>query len=82
MRINEMPQVQVFLVENQEAPGGVGEAGLPPVAPASGNAIFAATDSLAKASNRHYKPDSLRKHIIRLMDPSCKYPNNSKRLFS
>ena len=43
MRINEMPQVEVFLVENQEAPGGVGEAGLPPVAPALGNAIFAAT---------------------------------------
>ncbi|HEX6223087.1 MAG TPA: molybdopterin cofactor-binding domain-containing protein [Chryseolinea sp.] len=43
MRINEMPEVEVFLIENHEAPGGVGEAGLPPVAPALGNAIFAAT---------------------------------------
>ncbi len=43
LRINEMPKVEVFIMENDEAPGGVGEPGLPPVAPALGNAIFAAT---------------------------------------
>jgi isoquinoline 1-oxidoreductase beta subunit len=43
MRINEMPDVEVHIMENDEAPGGVGEPGLPPVAPALGNAIFAAT---------------------------------------
>lgn len=42
LRMNEMPAVEVFVIENGEAPGGVGEAGLPPVAPALGNAIFAA----------------------------------------
>ncbi|HEY5746187.1 MAG TPA: molybdopterin cofactor-binding domain-containing protein [Chryseolinea sp.] len=42
LRMNEMPAVEVFIIENGEAPGGVGEAGLPPVAPALGNAIFAA----------------------------------------
>jgi isoquinoline 1-oxidoreductase beta subunit len=42
LRMNEMPAVEVFIMENGEAPGGVGEAGLPPVAPALGNAIFAA----------------------------------------
>jgi isoquinoline 1-oxidoreductase beta subunit len=43
LRMNEMPRVEVFIMENDEAPGGVGEPGLPPVAPALGNAIFAAT---------------------------------------
>ncbi|WP_234733803.1 xanthine dehydrogenase family protein molybdopterin-binding subunit [Tellurirhabdus bombi] len=43
MRIEEMPVVDIHLVENEEAPGGVGEPGLPPVAPALCNAIFAAT---------------------------------------
>ncbi|HTF22040.1 MAG TPA: molybdopterin cofactor-binding domain-containing protein [Chryseolinea sp.] len=43
LRINETPRISVFIMENSEAPGGVGEAGLPPVAPALGNAIFAAT---------------------------------------
>ena len=43
LRINEMPEVDVHIMENDEAPGGVGEPGLPPVAPALGNAIFAAT---------------------------------------
>jgi isoquinoline 1-oxidoreductase beta subunit len=43
MRISEAPRLHVEIIENAEAPGGVGEAGLPPVAPALGNAIFAAT---------------------------------------
>jgi isoquinoline 1-oxidoreductase subunit beta len=40
MRIDEMPKIEVYLVENQEAPGGCGEPGLPPIAPALCNAIF------------------------------------------
>ncbi|GAB2789215.1 xanthine dehydrogenase family protein molybdopterin-binding subunit [Rhabdobacter roseus] len=43
LRIDEMPKVEIHLVENEEAPGGVGEPGLPPVAPALCNAIFSAT---------------------------------------
>ena len=43
LRINETPPIVVHIVESGEAPGGVGESGLPPVAPALGNAIFAAT---------------------------------------
>jgi len=31
------------LIESEEEPGGVGEIAVPPVAPAIGNAIFAAT---------------------------------------
>jgi isoquinoline 1-oxidoreductase beta subunit len=40
MRLVEMPIVDIHIMENQEAPGGVGEPGLPPIAPALGNAIF------------------------------------------
>jgi isoquinoline 1-oxidoreductase beta subunit len=43
MRMHEIPAISTFIMENGEAPGGVGEPGLPPVAPALGNAIFAAT---------------------------------------
>jgi isoquinoline 1-oxidoreductase beta subunit len=43
LRINETPKIEVYIIENADAPGGVGEAGLPPVAPALGNAIFATT---------------------------------------
>jgi isoquinoline 1-oxidoreductase beta subunit len=43
LRINEMPQVAVHIAPSQEAPGGVGEPGVPPIAPAVANAVFAAT---------------------------------------
>lgn len=43
MRMNEMPKVEVHIVVSTEKMGGVGEPGLPPVAPAVTNAIFAAT---------------------------------------
>ncbi len=39
-RMNDMPQIEVHIVENDEKPGGVGEPGLPPFAPALCNAIF------------------------------------------
>ena len=42
-RMNEAPNVHVTLVESDEAPTGVGEPGVPPVAPAITNAIFNAT---------------------------------------
>lgn len=43
-RIAQAPQeVHVHLVESEELPGGVGEPGVPPIAPAIANAIFAAT---------------------------------------
>jgi isoquinoline 1-oxidoreductase beta subunit len=43
LRINEVPPIEVHLVAGREKPDGVGEPGLPPLAPALGNAIFAAT---------------------------------------
>jgi isoquinoline 1-oxidoreductase subunit beta len=43
MRINEMPVVETHILDSGEAPGGLGEPGVPPVAPALCNAIFALT---------------------------------------
>jgi isoquinoline 1-oxidoreductase beta subunit len=43
LRLNEMPQVQVHIVPSTERPGGIGETGVPPVAPAVANAVFALT---------------------------------------
>ncbi len=45
IRINEAPPIEVHLVKSKEDPGGMGEPGLPPVAPAVANAIFAAWGS-------------------------------------
>ena len=43
LRMNETPPIEVHLVRNSEAPGGIGEPGTAATAPALGNAIFAAT---------------------------------------
>ncbi|MFT5923795.1 MAG: isoquinoline 1-oxidoreductase beta subunit [Paraglaciecola sp.] len=43
LRINEMPQVNVYFVENDFKPTGLGEPGLGPFAPALANAVFAAS---------------------------------------
>ena len=43
LRMSEMPKVEVHIVQSSEAPGGMGEPGTPPIAPALTNAIFAAT---------------------------------------
>lgn len=41
--IGEMPTIETYIVSNTESPGGVGEPGLPPIAPAIANAVFAAS---------------------------------------
>jgi isoquinoline 1-oxidoreductase beta subunit len=43
IRINEMPKVEVHIVSSSEKPTGIGEPGVPPLAPAVANAIAAAT---------------------------------------
>ena len=43
LRLNEAPQIEVYLIKNGEAPGGIGEPGTIGIAPAVTNAVFAAT---------------------------------------
>lgn len=39
LRMNEMPKVEVHIVQSGESPTGIGEPGLPPIAPAVANAV-------------------------------------------
>jgi len=43
LRISEMPAVEVHIVPSTEPPTGVGEPGVPPLAPAVANAVRALT---------------------------------------
>ncbi len=43
LRISDMPEVDVHIIQSTEAPTGIGEPGTPPIGPAVANALFAAT---------------------------------------
>lgn len=43
LRMHEAPEIEVHLVQSDIDPTGVGEVGVPPIAPAVANALFAAT---------------------------------------
>ena len=43
LRLDRMPHVEVHIVSSDEPPGGTGEPGVPPLAPAVANALFALT---------------------------------------
>jgi isoquinoline 1-oxidoreductase subunit beta len=43
LRMNEAPAIEVYIVQNFEPPGGIGECGTSAIVPAVANAIFAAT---------------------------------------
>jgi isoquinoline 1-oxidoreductase beta subunit len=43
LTIADMPSIEVHIVESRADPSGAGECGVPPVAPAVANAVFAAT---------------------------------------
>jgi isoquinoline 1-oxidoreductase beta subunit len=58
LRMNEMPAVEVHIVETTDKMGGVGEPGVPPVAPAVANAIFAATGK--RLRRLPIRPDDLK----------------------
>jgi isoquinoline 1-oxidoreductase beta subunit len=38
-----MPDVEVIIIDSEASPGGVGEPGTPPIAPAVANAVFRLT---------------------------------------
>ncbi len=43
VRLADSPRIETHLVASAEPPGGVGEIGTPPLAPALANALFALT---------------------------------------
>ena len=43
LRLDECPAIEVHIIHSEQNPGGVGEPGVPPAAPAVANAVFALT---------------------------------------
>ena len=43
LRMSEAPEIDVHIVTGRDPLGGIGEPGVPPIAPAVANAVFAAT---------------------------------------
>jgi len=43
LQLNEMPEVEVYIMEDDRPPQGLGEMGVPPIVPAVANAVFDAT---------------------------------------
>jgi isoquinoline 1-oxidoreductase beta subunit len=43
LRMSDAPDIEVYIATSSERPGGMGETGVPPLAPAVANAVFAAT---------------------------------------
>ncbi|MFQ5537969.1 MAG: molybdopterin cofactor-binding domain-containing protein [Gemmatimonadota bacterium] len=48
VRMNEAPEIEVVLAPSGDPPGGIGEPGVPPIAPAMANALFALTGERAR----------------------------------
>ena len=43
LRLDETPEIEVHIVPSSDNPGGIGEPGVPPIAPAVANALFTAS---------------------------------------
>ena len=63
LKLNEMPVVETYVMPSSEAPGGVGEPGAAPIAPALANAIFAATGQRLRTLPLSVHGYSLAKHM-------------------
>jgi isoquinoline 1-oxidoreductase subunit beta len=57
LRIKETPAIEVYIVSSTREMGGAGEPGVPPVAPALANALFAATGK--RTRELPIRPESL-----------------------
>jgi isoquinoline 1-oxidoreductase beta subunit len=53
-----MPKVEVHIISSDEPPGGIGEPGVPPIAPAVANALFAASG--ARVRSLPLTPDKIK----------------------
>ncbi len=49
VRMTAAPRIEVHIVRSDEPPGGVGEPGTPPIAPAVANALYAATGARVRS---------------------------------
>ncbi len=59
VRMKDMPEVEVYIVPSEAPLGGVGEPGVPPIAPAVTNAVFALTGR--RIRSLPIRPEELKK---------------------
>jgi isoquinoline 1-oxidoreductase beta subunit len=67
LRANEVPEIEVHIVESGASLGGVGEPGVPPVAPSIANAIFNATGIRLRnlpITPEYYKTEKRKKEFL------------------
>ncbi len=57
LRMSEAPEIEVHIVTSRDKLGGIGEPGVPPIAPAVANAVFAATG--VRLRNLPMKPETV-----------------------
>ena len=53
LRMNESPEIEVIIIDSGTEPTGVGEPGLPPIAPAVANAVYKATGQRLRSLPLH-----------------------------
>jgi len=58
LRLADSPDIDVHIVPSTEPPSGVGEPGVPPIAPAVANAVFAATGQRLRTLPLKPRPES------------------------
>jgi isoquinoline 1-oxidoreductase subunit beta len=63
LRLAAMPKVEVHIVPSDDPPGGIGEPGVPPTAPAVANALFAASG--ARVRSLPLTPDKIKEALKR-----------------
>jgi len=61
LRMNEMPKVEVYIIKSTEKMGGVGEPGVPAIAPAVANALFVLTGK--RIHKLPFRPEDLKKEV-------------------
>jgi isoquinoline 1-oxidoreductase beta subunit len=58
LRLDAMPEIEVHILPSESKPTGIGEMGVPPIAPAIANAIFALTGK--RLRRIPFTPEALR----------------------
>lgn len=63
LRMHESPDIEVHIVRSKEKLGGIGEPGVPPIAPAVANAVFNATG--IRLRKLPMKPDAVKEAMVK-----------------
>jgi isoquinoline 1-oxidoreductase beta subunit len=57
LQFEEMPEIEVYIIDSSRSPSGIGEMAVPPIIPTIGNAIYDATG--IRLRRIPFKPEDL-----------------------